>query len=137
MIITPQTIIYGSDKSPVVFPYHGLRRESFNGGEIEDLRAGGYDWYIYEQPSEHDPKLNRLDGLMVLGSYTCTEGCIDLTPKELQANIDKQNSSTKTQRSSLYIKESDPLFFYWMRGEGTEQYWLDEVAKIRTGLPYI
>lgn len=137
MIITPQTIIYGADKKPVKFPHRGLTRDSFNGQTIQDLRAGGHDWYLYQPPEGYDPVLNRLDGVIVLGSYTCTEGRIDLTAEELQARIDSENLSIESQRSTRYRNESDPIFFYWKRGQRTEQEWLDHVELIRTVLPYI
>lgn len=39
-------------------------------------------------------------------------------------------------RAAAYRVESDPLFFRWQRGEGTEQEWLDAVATIRSRYPY-
>lgn len=38
-------------------------------------------------------------------------------------------------RFQAYTKESDPLFFKWQRGEGTEQAWLDKVAEIKQRYP--
>lgn len=118
-------------------PETGLRREEFTGKDINDLRSGGQDLYIYQLPDGHDPKLNRLDGVVVLGEYTCTEGCISLTDEELQINIDSKNTSIELGRSGRYRNESDPKFFYWQRGEGTQQEWLDSVAQIREEEPYI
>jgi hypothetical protein len=34
-------------------------------------------------------------------------------------------------KRAAYAAESDPLFFKWQRGEGTEQAWLDKVAEIQ------
>ena len=34
-------------------------------------------------------------------------------------------------RKQLYIKEADPLFFKWQRGEATQQEWLDKIAEIK------
>lgn len=39
------------------------------------------------------------------------------------------------QRQAAYAAESDPLFFQWQRGEGTEQAWLDKIAEIQTRFP--
>lgn len=35
------------------------------------------------------------------------------------------------KRGQAYIKEADPLFFKWQRGEATEQEWLDKIAEIK------
>lgn len=35
------------------------------------------------------------------------------------------------RRGQAYIKEADPLFFKWQRGEATEQEWLDKIAEIK------
>ena len=34
-------------------------------------------------------------------------------------------------RKQLYIKEADPLYFKWKRGEATEQEWLDKITEIK------
>jgi hypothetical protein len=39
-------------------------------------------------------------------------------------------------RLAAYQAESDPLFFKWQRGEGTEQAWLDKIEQIKTRYPY-
>jgi len=39
-------------------------------------------------------------------------------------------------RAEAYAAESDPLFFNWQRGEGTESDWLDAVTAIRNRYPY-
>ena len=38
-------------------------------------------------------------------------------------------------RHAAYAAESDPLFFKWQRGEGTEQAWLDKIAEIQARYP--
>jgi len=43
----------------------------------------------------------------------------------------KINVHRKIMREGAYVAESDPLFFKWQRGEGTEQAWLDKVAEIK------
>lgn len=50
------------------------------------------------------------------------------TPEEQAEIIDGK-------RQRAYQKESDPLFFKWQRGEGTEQKWLDKVAEIKARYP--
>jgi hypothetical protein len=39
-------------------------------------------------------------------------------------------------RRAAYILDSDPLFFEWQRGDGTEQAWLDAVAAVKAAHPY-
>lgn len=39
--------------------------------------------------------------------------------------------SPEEKRLADYRNESDPLFFKWQRGEGTQQVWLDKVAEIK------
>jgi hypothetical protein len=38
-------------------------------------------------------------------------------------------------RLAAYQSESDPLFFKWQRGEGTEQAWLDKIEQIKARYP--
>jgi hypothetical protein len=44
--------------------------------------------------------------------------------------------SQQERRADAYRDESDPLFFKWQRGEGTEQEWMDAVQSIRDRYPY-
>jgi hypothetical protein len=39
-------------------------------------------------------------------------------------------------RLAAYQTTSDPLFFEWQRGDGTEQAWLDAVAAVKAANPY-
>ena len=39
-------------------------------------------------------------------------------------------------RKYAYTQESDPLFFKWQAGEGTEQEWLAKREEIRSRYPY-
>jgi len=66
------------------------------------------------------------------------------TPKPTQAELDaqwpavqqsRQQARVDQQRHAAYVAESDPLFFQWQRGEGTEQQWRDKVAEIQTRYP--
>ena len=66
----------------------------------------------------------------------------DLTADELaqheidkQADEQRQPAETDAQRHAAYVAESDPLFFKWQRGEGTEQAWLDKIAEIQARYP--
>ena len=66
------------------------------------------------------------------------------TPKPTQQELDdawpavqqaRQQAAVDAQRHAAYTAESDPLFFQWQRGAGTEQAWLDKVAEIQARFP--
>ena len=69
----------------------------------------------------------------------------DDTPKPSQAELDaawpqvdynNQVAAVEQARRAAYEAESDPLFFEWQRGDGTEQAWLDAVAAVKAAHPY-
>jgi uncharacterized membrane protein len=47
-----------------------------------------------------------------------------------------KNKTAKQNRSNSYLKESDPLFFKYQRGEIAEQEWLDKIEEIKERYPY-
>ncbi len=47
-----------------------------------------------------------------------------------------KNKTAKQNRSNAYLKESDPLFFKYQRGEITEKEWLDKIEEIKKRYPY-
>ena len=51
--------------------------------------------------------------------------------------IAEYNEQQKQNRLSAYEHESDPIFFKWQRGEGTQQEWLDAVELVKQQYPYI
>lgn len=53
-----------------------------------------------------------------------------------QVNYDQQVAEIETARRADYEAQSDPLFFEWQRGDGTEQAWLDAVAAVKAAHPY-
>ena len=70
---------------------------------------------------------------------------LDDTPKPTQAeldaawpqvNYDRQVVAVENARRVDYEAQSDPLFFEWQRGDGTEQAWLDAVAAVKAAHPY-
>jgi hypothetical protein len=61
----------------------------------------------------------------------------DLETARPQFEIDQANAQAQRNRRVAYASESDPLFFQWQRGEGTEQEWLDKVTEIRDRYPYV
>lgn len=52
-------------------------------------------------------------------------------------SVEMQNIYISKQRHAAYIKESDPLFFKYQRGDGTQQEWLDKIAEIKARYPYV
>lgn len=69
----------------------------------------------------------------------------DDTPKPSQAELDaqwpavdynNQVAAVEDARRADYEATSDPLFFEWQRGDGTEQAWLDAVNAVKTAHPY-
>lgn len=64
-----------------------------------------------------------------------TQTVRNLTVQEID-DIKKQQSDAQTlARYEAYIKESDPLFFKWQRGEGTEAEWRNKVNEIKNRFP--
>ena len=70
---------------------------------------------------------------------------LDNTPKPSQAELDaawpqvdydNQVADVESARRADYESTSDPLFFEWQRGDGTEQAWLDAVAAVKAAHPY-
>ncbi len=70
---------------------------------------------------------------------------LDDTPKPSQAELDaqwpavdhaNQIAAVENARRAAYETDSDPLFFEWQRGDGTEQAWLDAVAAVKAANPY-
>ena len=48
----------------------------------------------------------------------------------------QQYAAVEQARRIAYATQSDPLFFEWQRGDGTEQAWLDAVAAVKAAHPY-
>jgi hypothetical protein len=49
---------------------------------------------------------------------------------------EEPRAQVEAARLAAYEKQSDPLYFKWQRGDGTEQEWLDAVAAVKTANPY-
>lgn len=43
--------------------------------------------------------------------------------------------TSEEQRLAAYRNESDPLFFKWQRGEGTQEAWLAKIEEIKARYP--
>jgi hypothetical protein len=59
------------------------------------------------------------------------------TEEEIAERTIQYNEEQKQNRLYAYEKESDPIFFKWQRGEGTQQEWVDKVEEIKLRFPYI
>jgi len=66
-------------------------------------------------------------------------------PAPTQAELDalwpgvqaeRAHAQVEQDRKRAYEADSDPLFFKWQRGDGTEQEWLDAVAAVKAEHPY-
>jgi len=85
------------------------------------------------------------EALYPLGSVNVQDGVTvrPMTAEEWAAWVDATwNGDQPTvaevdaARLAAYQTESDPLFFEWQRGDGTEQAWLDAVAAVKAAYPY-
>ena len=79
------------------------------------------------------------------GNDYATLDWLDDTPKPTQSELDaawpavehaNQVADVEAARRADYEAQSDPLFFEWQRGGGTEQAWLDAVAAVKAAHPY-
>jgi hypothetical protein len=46
------------------------------------------------------------------------------------------HDQVQAARLAAYEKTSDPLYFKWQRGDGTEQDWLEAVNAVKNAHPY-
>jgi len=53
-----------------------------------------------------------------------------------QVQYNNEVAAVEEARRADYEATSDPLFFEWQRGDGTEQAWLDAVAAVKAAHPY-
>ena len=53
-----------------------------------------------------------------------------------QVEYDRAYAAVEAERHAAYISDSDPLFFKWQRGTGTEQAWRDAVKAVKDAHPY-
>jgi hypothetical protein len=49
---------------------------------------------------------------------------------------DRELSQVQEDRRQAYIRDADPLFFAYQRGENTEQDWLYAVQAVKDANPY-
>jgi hypothetical protein len=49
---------------------------------------------------------------------------------------DRELAQVQENRRQAYIRDADPLFFGYQRGENTEQEWLDAVQAVKDAHPY-
>jgi hypothetical protein len=70
---------------------------------------------------------------------------LDDTPQPTQTELDaawpqvqygEQCLAVEAARLLAYEQTSDPLYFKWQRGDGTQEEWLAAVAKVKADNPY-
>ena len=49
---------------------------------------------------------------------------------------ERELAQVQETRRQAYIRDADPLFFGYQRGENTEQEWLDAVQAVKDAYPY-
>jgi hypothetical protein len=81
------------------------------------LNANDYDSLDWQGPGDK-PSQAELDAAWPRVQYDC------------------QYCEVEDARRAAYETDSDPLFFEWQRGDGTEQAWLDAVAAVKAANPY-
>ena len=86
-------------------------------GAVWNLNGNDYDALNWEGPGDK-PTQAELDAAW---------------PAVEHAN---QVAAVENARRAAYAADSDPLFFEWQRGDGTEQAWLDAVAAVKAAHPY-
>jgi len=102
------------------------------------------DWNVVivvpvDAPS-YDPITQNLKELTpeeIDGVWTQVWEVTDATPEEIAQRTAEYNDQQKQNRLLAYERESDPIFFKWQRGEGTQQEWLDAVEFVKQQYPYI
>ena len=53
-----------------------------------------------------------------------------------QVEYDRAYAQVERERHAAYIEQSDPLFFKWQRGTGSEGAWRDAVQAVKDAHPY-
>lgn len=68
---------------------------------------------------------------------------VELTPEQVAEReeyaagaYDRELAQVQEARRQAYIRDADPLFFGYQRGENTEQEWLDAVQAVKDAHPY-
>ena len=68
---------------------------------------------------------------------------VELTPEQIAERekwaagaYDRELSQVQEDRRQAYIRDADPLFFGYQRGENTEQDWLYAVQGVKDAFPY-
>ena len=82
---------------------------------------------------EHNVATHRLAPVdpYIAEGVVLTVAVVELTQAELDAKAADALAALKAQRAEAYRAESDPLFFKWQAGEGTQEAWLAKREEIR------
>jgi hypothetical protein len=81
-------------------------------------------------------KVVEIDPILEGEVYVQTWQVLPLTEQEKSDMIKKLGDEIKEKRRKAYQRYSDPLYFKWKRGDGTEQEYLNKIEAIKAQLPY-
>lgn len=124
------------DEGPCSLPKAWENISGLNNMSESQLRDLGWlPWVFVETPVGANQVIS--GSTIVIGStqITETQTVRNLSQQEIDDIKKQQNDAQTATRHKAYIAESDPLFFKWQRGEGTQQEWLDKVAEIKARFP--
>lgn len=82
-------------------------------------------------------------GILVLDKYSkiVDDNIVPKTPYELYnekiITIEEANNDIKMIRENLYIQKTDKMYLMSVRGECTQQDWLDAIQAVKDKYPYI
>lgn len=92
------------------------------------------------EPPAHDPiTQNVVEGAPSLmdGTWVQTWSVEGATAEQVFERKVTHNRDMENRRAEDYKKFSDPLFFKWQRGGGTEEDWLLAVQQVKELHPYV
>jgi hypothetical protein len=120
------------DNPHTVFPFP-------DGIDSESLIVFDCFLFIEKQPPQYDmvnQKLLEGEPILEDGKYIQNWVIEELTEQEKNDMIRKIGDEVKEKRRKAYQKYSDPLYFKWQRGDGSEEEYINMFESIKQQLPY-
>lgn len=82
-----------------------------------------------------------VENIIIVGDFTPEDYLLTKVPVGIGQNFKEVEKSfllneIKLKRQSLYVTETDPLFFMAQRGEATIEEWQAKVQEIKDRYPY-
>ncbi len=132
------------DDKPIKYSFSKLREDNPHTVfpdpiDSESLTASDCFLFTETQPPQHDQlthKVVEIDPILEGEIYIQTWQVLPLTEQEKTAIIKRLGDEIKEKRRKAYQRYSDPLYFKWKRGDGTEQEYLNTIEAIKAQLPY-